>query len=111
MPSSLCTFVRKMGLTAADDSSEGAHDSETFDQRAIGKLEETISAYEPGGLCPVDIGSKILDRYLVLDKLAFFREYRPRWTSWVARDEEYVTFWSPLVVVAFWGSFHHGLNI
>ena len=38
-------------------------------------MEESTTAYVSGGLFPIDIGSKISNRYRVIDKLAFERSF------------------------------------
>ncbi|KAI9755047.1 MAG: hypothetical protein M4579_004451 [Chaenotheca gracillima] len=48
--------------------------------------EEGLRSYRPGGLCPIDIGDCLVERYRVLHKLAWVPNGPSQYTSWVARD-------------------------
>lgn len=47
--------------------------------------DEGLNSYKPGGMCPVEVGDMIHERYKILGK----RDYDLYHTSWIARDLKY----------------------
>ncbi|KAK2755031.1 hypothetical protein FQN54_006559 [Arachnomyces sp. PD_36] len=56
--------------------------SQTYHERYDPGLCEGFYSYKPGGLCPIEVGVIIKEKYKILDK----RDYDRYHTSWYARD-------------------------
>ncbi|KAI9842289.1 MAG: hypothetical protein M1837_007359 [Sclerophora amabilis] len=85
MSSSLSKFVRKVRNITGLESSTNLDEKRLPGPEYVPDMDEGTQSYRVGGLCPIDVGSQILEKYLVLYKLRFQRP-RHESTSWLARD-------------------------
>jgi hypothetical protein len=70
---------------ANDQESNSSDCLEQVDGAGYEIVEETVSAYGPGGFHPVQIGDVFDGRYEVIGKLGFGTES----TVWLADDKQY----------------------
>ncbi|KAI9841821.1 MAG: hypothetical protein M1837_000366 [Sclerophora amabilis] len=78
-------YVELYGDEFADFVELSGHDSDMWFDPGI---DEGTDNYWRGGMCPIDVGSKIQGRYRILNKLDYQVNGLPWSTSWLARDEE-----------------------